>query len=201
MRSLSPEWNSCGPSGGDRCHHFQDRWQIESWVGESIRSLKGKPLEEVEAARLGAGLLPDREARWRRGTARVEVAATRTLQRIAARRLGRVGVRTPLSRGMFCQNWAEGVVVGRAGLRWRAQADGRPAPQLAGVDVLARGERQLVVLDEAWTATDAGRWLRRRESWGGSATTSIARADLSSRAGSRPGRGELHGSGGDRAGR
>jgi len=89
----------------------------------------------------------------------VEMAATRILQRIAGSRLGRVQLGDAFEPGHVRPDLAEGSVsVEQVSGGEREQI--YIATRLALADVLARGERQLVVLDDVLTATDAGRLAR-----------------------------------------
>lgn len=89
----------------------------------------------------------------------VEAAATRMLQRIAGSRLGRVQLGDTFEPGHVLPEIAEGSVpVEQVSGGEREQI--HLATRLALADVLARGERQLVVLDDVLTATDTGRLAR-----------------------------------------
>jgi DNA repair exonuclease SbcCD ATPase subunit len=89
----------------------------------------------------------------------VEAAATRTLQRIAGSKLGRVQLGeafepTQVMPGMA----ASPVAIENMSGGEREQI--YLATRLALADVLAKGERQMVVLDDVLVATDAGRLAR-----------------------------------------
>lgn len=89
----------------------------------------------------------------------VEAAATRTLQRIAGSKLGRVQLGeafepTQVMPGMAASPVAIESMSG--GEREQIYL----ATRLALADVLAKGERQMVVLDDVLVATDAGRLAR-----------------------------------------
>ena len=89
----------------------------------------------------------------------VEMAATRLLQRIAGSRLGRVQLGDTFEPGHVLPELAEGSVsVEQVSGGEREQI--YLATRLALAEVLARGERQLVVLDDVLTATDTGRLAR-----------------------------------------
>ena len=89
----------------------------------------------------------------------VEAAATRMLQRIAGSRLGRVQLGDTFEPGHVLPELAEGSVsVEQVSGGEREQI--YLATRLALADVLAKGERQLVVLDDVLTATDTGRLAR-----------------------------------------
>ena len=89
----------------------------------------------------------------------VEAAATRIMQRIAGGRLGRLQLGDGFEPGHVRPELAEGPVPVESvsgGEREQIYL----AARLALAEVLARGERQLVVLDDVLTATDAGRLAR-----------------------------------------
>jgi uncharacterized protein YhaN len=89
----------------------------------------------------------------------VEIAATRILQRISGRRLGPVQLGTAFEPGhVVPEAMGESVAVDHISGGEREQV--YLATRLALAEVLARGERQLVVLDDVLTATDAGRLAR-----------------------------------------
>ena len=89
----------------------------------------------------------------------VEAAATRIMQRIAGGRLGRVQLGESFEPGHVLPELAEGSVpVENVSGGEREQI--YLAARLALAEVLARDERQLVVLDDVLTATDAGRLAR-----------------------------------------
>jgi recombinational DNA repair ATPase RecF len=89
----------------------------------------------------------------------VEATATRILQRIAGSRLGRVQLGDTFEPGHVLPELAErSVSVEQVSGGEREQI--YLATRLALADVLARGERQLVVLDDVLTATDTGRLAR-----------------------------------------
>jgi DNA repair exonuclease SbcCD ATPase subunit len=89
----------------------------------------------------------------------VEAAATRMLQRIAGSRLGRVQLGDTFEPGHVLPELAEGsVAVEQVSGGEREQI--YLATRLALAEVLAKGERQLVVLDDVLTATDTGRLAR-----------------------------------------
>jgi DNA repair exonuclease SbcCD ATPase subunit len=89
----------------------------------------------------------------------VEMAATHILQRVAGSRLGRVQLGDTFEPGHVIPELAEGSVsVEQVSGGEREQI--YLATRLALADVLAKGERQLVVLDDVLTATDTGRLAR-----------------------------------------
>jgi DNA repair exonuclease SbcCD ATPase subunit len=89
----------------------------------------------------------------------VEVAATRTLQRIAGRRLGRVQVGDAFEPAAVVPEMVQQSVT-LENLSGGEQEQLYLATRLALAEVLGRAERQLVVLDDVLTATDAGRLAR-----------------------------------------
>ncbi len=86
----------------------------------------------------------------------VEAVATRTLQRIAGRRLGRVEVGDSFEPSAVVPESIEQAVT-LDNLSGGEQEQLYLATRLALAEVLGREERQLVVLDDVLTATDAGR--------------------------------------------
>ena len=89
----------------------------------------------------------------------VETAATRTFQRIASRRIGRIRIGEALQpTGVVPEALSESI--GIDNISGGEQEQLYLATRLALADVLARDERQLVALDDVLTATDAGRLAR-----------------------------------------
>ena len=89
----------------------------------------------------------------------VEAAATRTLQRIAGSRLGRV----QLGEAFEPMQMMPGIANAPVSIESMSGGEREQiylATRLALADVLAKGERQLVVLDDVLVATDAGRLAR-----------------------------------------
>ena len=129
---------------------------------EVVRLRRELAAEELRVA--AVKLLRDSVAECRSAAlaavaAPVESAATRMLQRIAGSRLGRVQLGDTFEPGHVLPELAEGSVsVGQVSGGEREQI--YLATRLALADVLARGERQLVVLDDVLTATDTGRLAR-----------------------------------------
>jgi len=104
-------------------------------------------LSEVKAAALSSISEP------------VELAATRTFHRIAGGRLGRIRIDEAFQpRGVNPEPTPD--VVDLADLSGGETEQLYLATRLALAEVLARDERQLVVLDDVLTATDAGRLAR-----------------------------------------
>ncbi len=89
----------------------------------------------------------------------VEEIASRTFQRIAGRRLGRIRMAETLVPDTV-QPDAAAEAVGLESLSGGEQEQLHLAARLALAEVLSRAERQLVVLDDVLTATDAGRLAR-----------------------------------------
>ncbi len=89
----------------------------------------------------------------------VEAAATRTLQRIAGNRLGRV----QLGEAFEPMHVLPGTAAAPVAIDNMSGGEREQiylATRLALADVLAKGERQMVVLDDVLVATDAGRLAR-----------------------------------------
>lgn len=89
----------------------------------------------------------------------VETVATRTLQRIAGRRLARIRVGDSFEPSAVVPELLE-ETVSLENLSGGEQEQLYLAARLALAEVLAREERQLVVLDDVLTATDSGRLAR-----------------------------------------
>lgn len=89
----------------------------------------------------------------------VETAATRTFQRIASRRLGRILIGEALQpTGVVLDSLNDTVEI--EDISGGEQEQLYLATRLALANVLARDERQLVALDDVLTASDAGRLAR-----------------------------------------
>ena len=89
----------------------------------------------------------------------VEAAATRTLQRIAGSKLGRV----QLGEAFEPTQVIPGIAAAPVAIENISGGEREQiylATRLALADVLAKGERQMVVLDDVLVATDAGRLAR-----------------------------------------
>lgn len=91
--------------------------------------------------------------------ASVELAATRTLQRIAGNRLGRVQLGEAFEPTQMMPGIAD-APVSIESMSGGEREQIYLATRLALADVLAKGERQLVVLDDVLVATDSGRFAR-----------------------------------------
>jgi len=89
----------------------------------------------------------------------VEAAATRTLQRIASRRLGRIRIAENFEPSSVVPDMVE-ESISLENLSGGEREQLYLATRLALADVLRRGEKHLVVLDDVLTATDAGRLAR-----------------------------------------
>lgn len=92
-------------------------------------------------------------------SAPVEAAATRMLQRIAGRRLGHIQIGEAFTPATVVPESVE-LAVTLENLSGGEQEQLYLATRLALAEVLAKEERQLVVLDDVLTATDAGRLAR-----------------------------------------
>jgi DNA repair exonuclease SbcCD ATPase subunit len=92
-------------------------------------------------------------------TGPVEEAATRLLHRIAGRRLGRIAIGEAFEPAGVCPELVDSPV-DLLNLSGGEQEQLYLATRLALAEVLAREERQMVVLDDVLTATDAGRLAR-----------------------------------------
>jgi DNA repair protein SbcC/Rad50 len=89
----------------------------------------------------------------------VETAATRTLQRIAGNRLGRI----QLGEAFEPTQMTPGIADAPVSIESMSGGEREQiylATRLALADVLTQGERQLVVLDDVLVATDSGRFAR-----------------------------------------
>ncbi len=89
----------------------------------------------------------------------VEAMATKTLQRIAGRWLGRIQVRDTFEPSAVVPESIEEAVT-LDNLSGGEQEQLYLATRLALAEVLGKEERQLVVLDDVLTATDTGRLAR-----------------------------------------
>lgn len=89
----------------------------------------------------------------------VEAAVTRTFQRIASRRLGRIQIGEAFQPSAVVPE-ALNDAIGLDNISGGEQEQLYLATRLALADVFARNERQLVALDDVLTATDAGRLAR-----------------------------------------
>ena len=89
----------------------------------------------------------------------VQEAATRLMQRIAGRRIGRIDIGESFEPSGVSPESA-GSSVGLDNLSGGEQEQLYLATRLALAEVLAKDERQMVVLDDVLTATDAGRLAR-----------------------------------------
>jgi uncharacterized protein YhaN len=89
----------------------------------------------------------------------IEAFATRTLQRIAGRRLGHIQIGGAFEPATVMPESAEQAVT-LDNLSGGEQEQLYLATRLALAEVLSKDERQLVVLDDVLTATDTGRLAR-----------------------------------------
>jgi len=133
-------------SAEEKVVHLEGELRREELRVEAIRLLY-KTIAACRAEALGAVAGP------------VEAVATRTLQRIAGRRLGRIRVGDGFEPAAVVPDLVEEAVT-LDNLSGGEQEQLHLATRLALAEVLAREERQLVVLDDVLTATDSGRLAR-----------------------------------------
>lgn len=133
--------------------------QTEEEVARLRRELAGEELRVAAVKLLRDTVVQCRAEALAAVAAPVEMAATRIMQRIAGSRLGRVQLGDTFEPGHVLPELAEGSVsVEQVSGGEREQI--YLATRLALAEVLARNERQLVVLDDVLTATDSGRLAR-----------------------------------------
>jgi DNA repair exonuclease SbcCD ATPase subunit len=133
--------------------------RAEEEVARLRRELAGEELRVAAVKLLWDTLAQCRAEALAAVAAPVEAAASRILQRIAGARLGQVQLGDAFEPGHVVPELAEGsVAVEQVSGGEREQI--YLATRLALAEVLARGERQLVVLDDVLTATDSGRLAR-----------------------------------------
>ena len=130
----------------EKVAHLEGELRREELRVEAIRLLH-ETIAACRAEALGAVAGP------------VEAVATRTLQRIAGRRLGRIRVGDGFEPAAVVPEVVEEAVT-LDNLSGGEQEQLHLATRLALAEVLAREERQLVVLDDVLTATDSGRLAR-----------------------------------------
>jgi uncharacterized protein YhaN len=130
----------------EKVGHLEGELRREELRVEAVRLLH-ETVSACRAEALGAVAGP------------VEAVATRTLQRIAGGRLGRIRVGDGFEPAAVVPDVvAEAVSLDN--LSGGEQEQLYLATRLALAEVLAREERQLVVLDDVLTATDSGRLAR-----------------------------------------
>ncbi len=123
------------------------------------REITGEELQMAAIRLLRTTVEQSRNAALAAIAAPVEAAATRTLQRIAGNRLGRV----QLGEAFEPTQMTPGIADAPVSIESMSGGEREQiylATRLALADVLAKGERQLVVLDDVLVATDSGRFAR-----------------------------------------
>jgi DNA repair exonuclease SbcCD ATPase subunit len=138
-------------------------YSVLAGIEEKIAALQQEVFEEelrVSAVRLLHDVLVEcRSEVLSRVSAPVEAAATRLVRRIAGPRLGRVRLGEGFAPAeVVPETLGEGVGIESASGGESEQI--HLATRLALAEVLARDERQLVVLDDVLLATDTGRLAR-----------------------------------------
>jgi uncharacterized protein YhaN len=130
----------------EKVTQLQEETKREELRVEAIRLLH----DTVVACRSGAIAAVSRP---------VEAVTTRMLQRIAGRRLGRIQIGEAFEPAAVVPESVEQAVA-LENLSGGEQEQLYLATRLALAEVLGKDERQLVVLDDVLTATDAGRFAR-----------------------------------------
>ncbi len=133
--------------------------RAEEEVARLKREIASEELRLAAIRLLRTTVEESRNAALAAVAAPVEVAATRTLQRIAGNRLGRVQLGEAFEPTQMMPGSAD-VPVSIENMSGGEREQIYLATRLALADVLAKGERQLVVLDDVLVATDAGRLAR-----------------------------------------
>ena len=133
--------------------------QAEEELARLKRKITSEELRLVAIRLLRTTVEESRNAALAAVAAPVEVAATRTLQRIAGNRLGRVQLGEAFEPTQVMPG-ATDAPVSIENMSGGEREQLYLATRLALADVLAKGERQLVVLDDVLVATDAGRLAR-----------------------------------------
>ena len=133
--------------------------RAEEEVARLKREIASEELRLAAIRLLRTTVEESRNAALAAVAAPVEIAATRTLQRIAGNRLGRVQLGEAFEPTQVLPGVA-GVPVSIENTSGGEREQIYLATRLALADVLAKGERQLVVLDDVLVATDAGRLAR-----------------------------------------
>ena len=126
---------------------LEDQFKSEQLRVDAIRLLHDT-LTESHAQTLSAVIGP------------VEAAATRTMQRITGERLGQLKLGESLEPDAVIPGIFGTPVALNDGLSGGEKEQIHLATRLALADLLAKEERQLVVLDDVLAATDAGRLAR-----------------------------------------
>ncbi len=133
--------------------------RAEEEVARLKREIASEELRLAAIRLLRTTVEESRNAALAAVAAPVEAAATRTLQRIAGNRLGRVQLGEAFEPTQMMPGSAD-VPVSIENMSGGEREQIYLATRLALADVLAKGERQLVVLDDVLVATDAGRLAR-----------------------------------------
>ena len=133
--------------------------QAEEELARLKRKITSEELRLAAIRLLRTTVEESRNAALAAVAAPVEVAATRTLQRIAGNRLGRVQLGEAFEPTQVMPG-ATDAPVSIENMSGGEREQLYLATRLALADVLAKGERQLVVLDDVLVATDAGRLAR-----------------------------------------
>ena len=133
--------------------------QAEEELARLQREITSEELRLAAIRLLRTTVEESRNAALAAVAAPVEVAATRTLQRIAGNRLGRV----QLGEAFEPRQVMPGATDAPVSIENMSGGECEQiylATRLALADVLAKDERQLVVLDDVLVATDPGRLAR-----------------------------------------
>ena len=133
--------------------------QAEEELARLKREITSEELRLAAIRLLRTTVEESRNAALAAVAAPVEVAATRTLQRIAGSRPGRVQLGEAFEPTQVMPE-ATDAPVSIENISGGEREQLYLATRLALADVLAKGERQLVVLDDVLVATDAGRLAR-----------------------------------------
>ena len=133
--------------------------QAEEELARLKREISSEELRLAAIRLLRTTVEESRNAALAAVAAPVEVAATRTLQRIAGNRLGRVQLGEAFEPKQVMPG-ATDAPVSIEDISGGEREQIYLATRLALADVLAKDERQLVVLDDVLVATDAGRLAR-----------------------------------------
>ena len=133
--------------------------QAEEELARLKREITSEELRLAAIRLLRTTVEESRNAALAAVAAPVEVAATRTLQRIAGNRLGRVQLGEAFEPRQVMPG-ATDAPVSIENMSGGEREQIYLATRLALADVIAKDERQLVVLDDVLVATDSGRLAR-----------------------------------------
>ena len=133
--------------------------RAEEEVVRLNREIASEELQMAAIRLLQTTVEQSRNAALAAVAAPVELAATRTLQRIAGNRLGRVQLGDAFEPTQMMPGIADAPVPIES-MSGGEREQIYLATRLALADVLAKDERQLVVLDDVLVATDSGRFAR-----------------------------------------